>query len=290
MGARALVIFTLLAQTGAGTLVGLAGAQLLGDVDVLGPLPLIAVGLLLLVAAVISTLHLGRPRHAPFAVSNWRRSWLSREIVALGLTGGLVALGVLSGLLSGLESSHGPRTLLGVLAAMAGAFLVMTMVRLYSMRTVTAWRSSATAVRFYGATLRLGGIGAGIFVALAALADTAPLLGELWIGALLLAGVGLESSLPHLPRTRSLPNAGALLVRRAVPGAADRVSLSRQLLMGMALTIASVVVALAGLPAVALVLLVVGGITIVPVEVRLREHFYELAPSPGRLVARAGGH
>jgi DMSO reductase anchor subunit len=286
---RVLVIFTLLAQTAAGTLVGLAGAQLLGDVDVLGPLPLIAVGLLLLVAAVISTLHLGHPRHAPFAVSNWRRSWLSREIVALGLTGGLVALGALSGLLSGLESSHGPRTLVGVLAAVAGVFLVMTMVRLYSMRTVTAWRSSATTVRFYGATLRLGGIGAGIFVALAALADAAPLLGELWIGALLLAGVGLESSLSHLPEPRSVPNAGALLVRRAVPAAADRVSLSRQLLMGMALAIASVVVALAGLPAMAMVLLVLGGITTVPIEVRLREHFYELAPSQGRLVARAAG-
>ena len=59
MGERSLVAFTLLVQTACGALVGLAGVQLLGSSDVLGPLSFVVLGLLLLVAAVASTLHLG---------------------------------------------------------------------------------------------------------------------------------------------------------------------------------------------------------------------------------------
>ena len=93
MNERSLVLFTLLSQAACGALVGLVGIQILGSADVLGPVSFMAVGLLLLAAAIIATLHLGAPRHAPYAVLNWRNSWLSREILMLGVTGSLVGRG-----------------------------------------------------------------------------------------------------------------------------------------------------------------------------------------------------
>ncbi len=159
MGERSLVLFTLLAQTACGALVGLAGMQVLGDIDVLGPLSFSAVGAVLLVAVIISTLHLGQPRHAPYAMLNLRRSWLSREILGVSLTGGLVALGAFVGLLAEPATSYDTRTLMGVLAAVAGLFLVATMVGLYSVRTITEWRPLTTALCFVGSTLPTGSHG-----------------------------------------------------------------------------------------------------------------------------------
>ncbi len=209
MGDRSLVLFTLLVQAACGALVGVVGVQLLSDLDVLGPLTFIVVGLVLLIAAVISTLHLGAPRHAPLTLLNWRRSWLSREIIGLGLVGGLVTLGALIGLLGEPEASLAARTLVGVLAAAAGIFLLLAMIRLYSVRTVTEWRPAATAIRFSGATLRLGGMSAGLLVAIAALPGDEVGGSVLWLGLMLALGLGLELLLSRLSDADASRAAGA---------------------------------------------------------------------------------
>ena len=154
MGERSLVAFTLLVQTACGALIGLAGVQLLGPNDVLGPLSFVVVGLLLLVAAVVSTLHLGAPRHALNAARNLRESWLSREIVCLGLTGGLVALGAAVALFAEPEATLGTRTLIAILAVAAGSALLLTMVRLYTVRTIPEWEALSTGARFAGRPFR----------------------------------------------------------------------------------------------------------------------------------------
>jgi Fe-S-cluster-containing dehydrogenase component/DMSO reductase anchor subunit len=54
-------------------------ASLLGGPRV-APMPFLALGL---AGIALSTLHLGRKERAPLAVRNWRRSWLSREVLAV---------------------------------------------------------------------------------------------------------------------------------------------------------------------------------------------------------------
>jgi DMSO reductase anchor subunit/ferredoxin len=57
-------------------------AAALKGVDPIGRFPLLVLGVL---AAALSLLHLGRPGRAWRALSNWRSSWLSREILAFSL-------------------------------------------------------------------------------------------------------------------------------------------------------------------------------------------------------------
>ena len=287
MNERSLVYFTLLSQAACGALVGLAGVQALGSTDVLGPLSFIAVGLLLLVAAMTSTLHLGAPRHAPYALLNWRNSWLSREIVMLGVTGGLVALGATIGLVSTPEASHVTRTAIGFLAAAAGVVLVLTMIRLYSVRTIPEWSPPTTAARFAGTSLRLGGIVAGVLVAIATWPEAPGAAPALWIAFMLAMGLGLGVVL-HRQRgskpVRHGANPGALLAR-GVPLPDDNAFLAR-LALGAGLAVLGVVALIAMLPQVALLLLAVGGVITTSAELGLRERFYALAPLQGRVAAR----
>lgn len=289
MNERSLVLFTLLSQAACGALVGLVGIQILGSADVLGPVSFMAVGLLLLAAAIISTLHLGAPRHAPYAVLNWRNSWLSREILMLGVTGSLVAVGALISLVSTPEVSLGTRTAIGSLAALAGVLLLVTMVRLYSVRTIPEWRPRTTALRFGGTSLRLGGIVTGLLVAIAAWSDTAVGTPAIWIAVMLALGLGLEVVLHRQPVSRPAPDGadpGALLARGvSLP---DDDSSLMWLAGGVGVAALGVVALVLESPLVALVLFVVGGVIAASAELDLRERFYALAPLQGRVAARTG--
>lgn len=285
MGERSLILFTLLGQAAAGALVGLAGVQLLGNVDVLGFVAFAAVGTVLLIAAGISTAHLGSPAHAPHAIRNWRSSWLSREILALALTGGLVALGALVALLADPAASHGARTVIGVLAAASGILLVLAMVQLYSVRTIPEWRPALTGARFGGTTLRLGGIGAGILVAIEALRGSAIDASALWLVALLAGGLALELSARRLAGTRDTTSAGSLLVR-GVPSTQDERD-PAQLVAGLGIAALGIALLITSTPLLAMALLVVGALLTSGFEMTLRAHFYELAPLQGRTAAQA---
>lgn len=289
MGERSLVTFTLLAQAAAGALVGLAGLQLLGAVDVLGPLSFITVGLLLLAATTISTLHLGAPHHAPWAIANWRSSWLSREIVGLGLTGGLVAVGALMALLGDAEGTHAARTVIAVLAAAAGVFLVVAMVRLYSVRTVPEWRPLQTAGGFAGTTLRLGSVAAAILAALETLPDGSVGGAAAWPLLMLGIGAGLwlvvATGRPGAGTTDM--RAGALLVRRELDvagGLEDRAF--RLIAIGAVTAAAGMLILSLGPALLAAILLLFGLASLAVGELDVRERFYEAAPSRGRDVMR----
>ncbi len=279
MGERSLVAFTLLVQAACGALVGLVGVALLGSSEVLGPISFTLVGLLLLVAVIVSTLHLGAPANAPNAVRNWNRSWLSREVIGLGLMGGLLALGAVVALLADPETTEGLRTLIAVLAVAGGAFLILAMVRLYSVRTIPEWDTPTTGARFAGATLRLGAIVAAILVALATSADDQVGAAMAWLAVLLALGLGLEAMV-HV-RTRPTPGSrpGALLVRGEPEP--DRVA-TRWLLIGTIAAATGLFALAIGAPFVAGPFLVVGMFVLAVGEVRLRSRFYELAPQPGR--------
>jgi len=286
MAERSLVLFTLLSQSACGALVGLAGVQMLGSADVLSSISFVAVGSLLLAAAIISTFHLGAPQHALYAWVNWRSSWLSREIIMLGVTSGLVAFGALVSLVATAETSLEARSAIGLLVAVAGVALVATMVRLYSVRTIPEWRALTTAARFGGTTLRLGGIAAGVLVTIATWSGTIVGDAVLWITGMLAVGLGLEVILGRQPTPKTALDAGALLAR-GVPMPHDGSASLVRLAGGVGVAAIGVVTLLVGPPQFALLLLLVGGLVTTRVELGWRERFYALAPLQGRTAARA---
>lgn len=98
-----------------------------------------------------STLHLGRPIHAWKALRGLRRSWLSREVLALSAFAG--AAGIFAGILFfGLPG----RFEAGAATALAGLAGVTCSARIYIVRARPAWFSGYTIAEFYSTALLLG--------------------------------------------------------------------------------------------------------------------------------------
>jgi anaerobic dimethyl sulfoxide reductase subunit C len=194
MRERSLVAFTLLVQTAVGLAWALAAvAVALGDdgVGVALRAPFLAVGPLMGAAALVSLLHLGSPRNAWRALGNLRSSWLSREILFLALFFAGWAAAALP-----MVVGPGPASLrLPLLAGVAalGGGLLLSMARVYRLRTVPAWDTPRTTAAFLLTTVTLGtltaalalGLAAGPVVAVRGLAlvATLALAGELWLEA-----------------------------------------------------------------------------------------------------------
>jgi anaerobic dimethyl sulfoxide reductase subunit C len=182
---RSLVVFTLLAQSAVGLAWALAAVCCLGT-GAMGSsgaeavrTPFLAVGPLILAAAGVSLLHLGTPRRALRALSNLRASWLSREILFLGLfAGGWALLVALQWSGSGSVAPDHPRvaepgpggapggTVVGAMAAVvaAGAGLLYSMSRVYRLRTVPAWDSRLTTGTFFLSAGALGSLVAALIL------------------------------------------------------------------------------------------------------------------------------
>lgn len=109
-------------------------------------------------ASAISLFHLGRPGRSFFALSNLKRSWLSREILFELL---FMALAACLALLVYFKSYRPTliRVLL-MLAVAASVLFLFCMARIYMLRTVPAWRSLFTPLSFFGSALLLGSLGA----------------------------------------------------------------------------------------------------------------------------------
>ena len=205
MAERSLVTFTLLAQAAAGTLALLTGLGLVAGAtgmaptggDLVGLPALVVVGIMLGAGVLASLRHLGNPRNAVRAVANWRTSWLSREIVATGAFGVLVALagavalvGIVAPGLVTPPAAAAVRAPLTGLAALSGLGLVVVMARLYAVPTVPSWDPAAIAATFAGSALL---IGAPIAALLALLAGWASPLVAAWFASAVAAGVALEA-------------------------------------------------------------------------------------------------
>jgi anaerobic dimethyl sulfoxide reductase subunit C (anchor subunit) len=105
------------------------------------------------VATLISFLHLGNPSNAPKALNNVSGSWVSREILALGLYSvGLLAVVVAAWKNWNIENIR----LLLVLGSVFGMAFLWMMIRIYMMPTIPAWNSWYTQLSFVSTTLCLG--------------------------------------------------------------------------------------------------------------------------------------
>ncbi len=149
-----LVAFTLLTQMAA----GMAAVSL-----VTPALPfraLLSIGILLIMGAIISFLHLGRKRNAWRAVIHVRKSWLSREICMAGLFGLAWAVSAGMQLLDHTSITPWPMSILGL-------GLVYCMSRVYRLRAVPEWETWRTPAAFFLSTVSLGMLGMRLFLPLA---------------------------------------------------------------------------------------------------------------------------
>jgi anaerobic dimethyl sulfoxide reductase subunit C (anchor subunit) len=156
-----LILFTLLVQTMVGAMVttvvvhwriSRGGQEETADRICNRLLPWL--GGLLVVAATISLSHLGSPLRARYVLSNLASSWLSREVLLVGLVTGC---GALHGLLQWRSwGTATVRRLLAWLTAALGVALVVTMSQVYMLATVPPWNRLATPLAFVSTAALLG--------------------------------------------------------------------------------------------------------------------------------------
>ncbi len=166
-----LVIFTILAQMSVGSFVALGLIHVLKPrvpqavMDRVTDPALYAIGPLLVLGLVASTLHLGSPLRAVNALRHLDSSWLSREIligILFLVAGAAFAIAQWFKLFG-----HRLRQALALLAALIGLGLVYCISQVYSLATVPAWATGYTIVRFYITTFLLGSLAVGAALVIA---------------------------------------------------------------------------------------------------------------------------
>lgn len=157
--AWSLVFFTVLGQLGAGLYLMHKILLLFGGFSESGihsnSRKFLIISLIIsLVALLISFSHLGHPKNAIYALSNFRSSWLSREVFFLSAFIGIMLFEILFTIR--IENSGIRTFFISVLGIAVSLALVYTMVRLYQLETVPSWNSAYTFFHFYNSAL-LGG-------------------------------------------------------------------------------------------------------------------------------------
>lgn len=121
----------------------------------------LAIGFVLVSLGLLSsTLHLGKPRRAWRAFSQWRTSWLSREgVLAVATYVPLVALVALGVPGSALAKPLAPVLLL-LLAVLSLATVASTAMIYASLKPIPAWSHALVLPGYLGFALLTGGLGA----------------------------------------------------------------------------------------------------------------------------------
>jgi DMSO reductase iron-sulfur subunit len=134
-----LVFMLVFTQLAAGAFLSLPLFQVTGLAAVAAPL---AIALLALGS---STLHLGRPIHAYRALKMWKRSWLSREVLAFSLFAGAASACAIM-----------PSRPLEAVAALLGLAGVTASARIYMVPARPSWNSKHTLLEFHLTAALLG--------------------------------------------------------------------------------------------------------------------------------------
>lgn len=143
-----LLIFTLCAQMAAGVAVFSLFTQPSGW-------NLLVIGVLLLLGGLASFLHLGTKKNAWRSIFHLKKSWLSREVLMVGLFS-------LSWLFSVTEYWVLTTDLLLPVTASLGLGLVYSMARVYHLRSVPTWNSWRINTAFFMTTGILGMVFVGL--------------------------------------------------------------------------------------------------------------------------------
>ena len=115
--------------------------------------PVLLALLFISIATISSFLHLGNPVNAPNALNNLSGSWLSREILTIGLFSMSLVLMLI---LEWKTSQSEYLKFLILPGSICGLALLWMMARIYVMPTIPAWNSWYTPVSFVSTALSLG--------------------------------------------------------------------------------------------------------------------------------------
>lgn len=148
-----LILMLVLTQMSVGALVG--GMSFAGGANLFHAAATLGAGLLGIAA---STLHLGRPLYAFRAIIGWRRSWLSREIIAFGLYAMLAIACVAAAVSSNADAATGSATTsaLALAAAAVGLYGVFCSSMIYAVTQRPFWSFPRTAAKFFLSAAVLG--------------------------------------------------------------------------------------------------------------------------------------
>lgn len=155
-----LVFFTILSQVSFGILLsGLVLSFFLKNTEThslaeLKKILIIAAMIAAGLALIISFIHLANPRHAVYAVSNLKHSWLSREIL-LAIIFFFSLLLCFTALKYNIPH-HKLFNYLFLASLYVGGIMVWSMASVYMIPTVPLWNSPSTPVAFFNTSLMLG--------------------------------------------------------------------------------------------------------------------------------------
>lgn len=166
MSEWSLIIFTTIMQMAVGSFAVLGGVHFFAtrrysekDADLLSDRALLAIGPAVVLALVVTFLHLGNPINAPRAISNLGTSWLSREItlaVIFSVGGAVFAFMQWRKI-----STPNTRNAIALVLAAVGLVCVFSMSQIYMLPTIPAWDSLATPAAFLLTTFLLGALAIG---------------------------------------------------------------------------------------------------------------------------------
>lgn len=174
-GEWSLISFTLLSQLSVGLVLALGfmyfmPQSLFADFTTGFSLrsPELIILILIVVATLLSLLHLGSPLHSYNSLNNLQGSWISREILMLSMFGLGMLLFMLSRTFIWAESIT---QIFLVFSMISGILLILAMSGIYMIPTVPSWNNFYTPVNFIGSAFLLGSIGMVVFMMLSGNAE-----------------------------------------------------------------------------------------------------------------------
>ena len=144
-----LVFLLVLTQLSAGAFATFTLLELMG-INLTRFAALLPLGIAM-IALAAAPMHLGRPIHAYRAIRNWKRSWLSREILGLSVFAG-AATAYAGALFLNLPFTQ----LLSIGALGAGLLGVLCSAKIYMVKARPSWNSNYTLADFYFTAAILG--------------------------------------------------------------------------------------------------------------------------------------
>jgi formate dehydrogenase iron-sulfur subunit len=152
-----LILMTVFTQLAVGAVSAMSASQWIAGSTV-ARAPAAGVVLIALLALGASTLHLGRPIYAFRALSMWRRSWLSREVLLFSLFAGA---SIVYARLLWTGSKASPSS--GAVAAVLGLIAIYASARLYTVPARPMWNSRHSFLEFYLSAALTGTLTSSIF-------------------------------------------------------------------------------------------------------------------------------
>lgn len=152
-----LVFFTTISQLATGIMIAVLPfvfAKKLKESAKLNQTTLYFAAGLMLIALILSFLHLSNPVNAVYALSNLETSWLSREILFVSLF--LFFLVLINLILYFKRPSVKYYRAFILITTIVGVIMIYAMSKLYIISTVPAWNSVSTIIEFYSTALLIG--------------------------------------------------------------------------------------------------------------------------------------